>query len=87
MEKEHKNAITPRERLHKIIDIVGDDKVNAMLTLFQDLEEEESLTYTDEFVVELDHDYDAYLNGGKTYSREEVKVHTHGLLKSLRTKK
>ncbi len=87
MGKVQKNGVTPPERLHKIIDIVDDEKVNAMLTLFQNLEEENSTTHTDEFVAELDQDYDAYLNGGKTYSKEEVKVHTHELIKSLRTKK
>ena len=54
-----------------------------MLTLFQDLEEEDSHTYTENFVAELDEGYDSFLNGGKTYSREEVKTKTQVLLKSL----
>lgn len=87
MEKEQKNGVSPRERLHKIIDIVDDDKVNALLTLFQDLEEEEGLTYTEGFVAELDQEYDSYLKGNKTYSREEVKIHTQDLLESLRSQK
>lgn len=38
-------------------------------------------------VAELDMDYDAYLNAGKTYSRNEVETHTQELLKSLRAVK
>ena len=56
-----------------------------MLTLLQDLEEEISTVYTDEFVAEPDHDYNIFMNGGKTYSREEFKDYTHNILKSLQT--
>lgn len=87
MEKVQKNGVSPRERLHKIIDIVDDEKISAMLTLFQDLEEEDNPTYTEGFGAELDQDYDSYLNGSKTYSSEEVKTHTQKLLKSLRALK
>lgn len=53
-----------------------------MLTLFRNMNEEDSLTYSDEFIVEPDKDYDEYLNGGKTYSRKEVEKHTTQLIKS-----
>lgn len=61
---------------------MDDDKVNAMLTLFRNMNEEDSLTYSDGFIVEPDKDYDEYLNGGKTYSRKEVEKHTTQLIKS-----
>jgi hypothetical protein len=86
MQSEKQDQKTARDRLHHIIDIVDDERVNAMLTLFQDFEEDQ-FSYTDKFVAELDKEYDEYQNGGKTFSKEEVGFHTSELLKSIREKK
>ena len=74
--------------MHHIIDIVNEDKVKAMLTLFQDLEEENGFfEYSDDLKAQLDKDFAAYQAGEKTYSEQEVKMHTDELLKSLGVRK
>ncbi len=77
-----------RDRMHHIIDIVDEDKVEAMLTLFQDLEEETEFSeYPKDLRTQLDKDFEAYRAGEKTYSKQEVRVHTDELLKSLGVRK
>lgn len=76
--------LNARERMHHIIDIVDEDKLEAMRTLFHNLEEEtEFLEYPDDLKVQLDKDFEAYKAGEKTYSKLEVEAHTNELLKSL----
>jgi hypothetical protein len=81
---------TSRERLHHIIDIVDDEKINAMLTLFQNLEngnEDDALDYSDELKAQLDEDYKAIQAGEKTYSKAEMLAHTDEFLKQLGVRK
>lgn len=83
------NELSVRERMHHIIDIVDEDKVRAMLILFQNLEEEwsETLAYPTDLKARLDKDLEAYKAGEKIYSMQEVEAHTNELLKSLGVRK
>lgn len=77
-----------RDRMHHIIDIADEDKVEAMLTFFQDLEERNEFSeYPDDLKTQLDKDFEAYKAGEKTYSKQEVGPHTDRLLKSLGIRK
>lgn len=77
--------LSVRDRMHQIIDRVSDDKVKAMLILFQDFDEEgnENYEYPDDLKAQLDKDFEAYKAGEKTYSKEEVEAHANKLLQSL----
>ncbi|HLR01102.1 MAG TPA: hypothetical protein VK102_12095 [Sphingobacterium sp.] len=82
------NQPSERDRMHHIIDIADDKKVKAMLTLFQDIEQENEFSeYPDNLKKQLDSDFKAYKSGDKTYSEQEVKAHNSDLLKSLGLRK
>ena len=79
---------TIRQKLHQFIDMAEDKKINAIYTLIESEIEgvDDNLTYSDEFVAELDKRWKNYLTGEKGYTQEEVNTHTKELLKRLRTK-
>jgi hypothetical protein len=78
------NSTTARKRLHHIIDEIEDTRVINLYELLKDYDD--NLICTDEFIKELDDDYEDYLNGGIVYTQAEVDKRTDELLKSLRSK-
>ncbi len=77
---------TARKEMHRIIDLVDEEKVKAMLTLFRNIIEENNFDiYTNALKKQIDNDFLAYKNGEKTFSEKEVKARTNQLLKSLKT--
>ncbi len=85
------DAATAREKMIHFLEIVKDERVLGLYTfLAEEIEEEieqEDWEYPEELKVELDKRFEAYKNGEKTYSKEEVEAHTHELLKSLGVRK
>ena len=55
-----------REKLHKLIDDMPEDKLNEVYTAL--IEED----YSDEFKAELDEEYAAYKKDGEVIAREDV---------------
>ncbi|MCS3796924.1 hypothetical protein [Niastella sp. OAS944] len=70
-----------REKLHKFIDSIGEKKVKAIYTLFEN-EIEQEVEYSEEFKAELDKRVEYYRNGGKMVSASEMKKR----LKAIRSK-
>lgn len=60
-------STTLRQKLHKLIDDMPDDKLNEVYTTL--IEEEE---YSDEFKAELDEEYAAYKKDSEVISKEDV---------------
>ncbi|MFT4205058.1 MAG: hypothetical protein QM610_14230 [Chitinophagaceae bacterium] len=48
--------------------------------------EDGNITYSDEFVVELDRRWEHYLNGRKTYSLDEIREESLNYIKEKRKK-
>jgi predicted AlkP superfamily phosphohydrolase/phosphomutase len=74
-----------RERLHNLIDIIDEEKINAILVLFDEAVEENWI-YSDEFTEELEQIEAEYQQTKIAYSKEDVDAYTQDLLKSLNVK-
>ncbi len=81
------DATTAREKLFHFIEGIEDTRAVSLyefLKVEMNEEEDNNLTYNDEFVAELDKRWGNYKNGGKSYSEEEFKERTHKLRTSIK---
>ena len=66
-------VITLREKLHKLIEDIPENKLPEIYSLLED-------EYTDEFKAELDKEYEDYKKDGEVISKEEIDRIVDGLL-------
>lgn len=79
------DAAKARKQLLSFIERIEETRVIHLYEFLKgEIEQDdENMTYSDEFLSGLDKDYKEYQKGAKTYTREEVEEHTDQLLKSL----
>lgn len=76
------DAVTARERLHRIIDEIEDTRVINLYEFLKDENVEENWEYPEELKAQLDKDFEEYQKGAETFGREEVQKEIKARLNS-----
>lgn len=67
------DATKAREKFHRFIDEIEDERVIGLYAAFSNEIEDEDWEYPEELKVQLDKDFEDYKNGAATFSREDVR--------------
>jgi len=79
-------SVVMKERLHRFIETVEEDRMKTIYKLFEKEIEAEEWEYTDEFKEELDKRFEYYVNGGKMDSGESVSKQVRELATKIKNR-